>query len=103
MRSGPERPNQESRREPRKRWRVQTQPMRTAILPALRQYSPHRRASLRRSSSPPLMSVVYLAGHYEEIQMIPKGSRPRLDMLIHVGPLGSTDTPERHTSTHSGD
>src|SRR5919112_3957217 len=102
MRSGPERPNQESGREPRKRWRLQTQPTRTAIPPALRQYSPHRRASLRRSSSPPLMSVVY-AGHYEEIHMIPKGSRPRLGTPIHVGPLGSTGTPERSTSTHSGE
>src|SRR5919112_2450448 len=70
MRSGPERPNQESGREPRKRWRLQPQQTQTAIPPALRQYSPHRRASLRRSSSPPLMSVVYLAGHYEEVAMI---------------------------------
>src|SRR5919107_512769 len=95
MRSGPERPNQESGREPRKRLRLQTQPTRTAIPPALRQYSPHRRASLRRSSSPPLMSAVYLAGHYDEVAMIAKGSRPRLGTPIHVEPLGSTGTLER--------
>ena len=45
------------------------------------------------------MSVVYLAGHYDEVAMIPKGSRPRLGTPIHVEPLGSTCASERSTST----